>query len=99
MSASLFALTERVTLVTGGNGGLGLAIARGLLQAGADVAVVGRDETKNHRARGVLGDRGMVLQGDVTDEDSIINSIRAVVERFGRLDVLVNNAGGFGGGP
>lgn len=99
MSVSLFSLAERVALVTGGNGGLGLAMARGLAEAGARVAVTGRDETKNHQAEGALGDRGVVLRGDVTDENFVASSIRAVVEQFGTLDVLVNNAGGFGGGP
>lgn len=98
MSDSLFTLTDRVALVTGGNGGLGLAMAHALVQAGADVAVIGRDETKNEQVGRAFGDRGLVLHGDVTDEASVMTSIEAVVERFGTLDILVNNAGGFGGG-
>lgn len=99
MSVSLFSLVGRVAVVTGGNGGLGLAMALGLADAGADVAVTGRDEAKNDRAREALGGDGVVLRADVTDEDSVASSIDAVVERFGRVDVVVNNAGGFGGGP
>ena len=98
MNDSRFSLTGRVALVTGGNGGLGLAMALGLSAAGAQVAVTGRDEAKNDLARRALGDRGTVIRADVTDEDAVASSIASIVDRFGRLDVLVNNAGGFGGG-
>ncbi len=63
MPVSLFSLAERVALVTGGNGGLGLAMARGLAEAGAHVAVTGRDETKNLQAERALEGRGIVLHG------------------------------------
>lgn len=99
MSISCFSLMGRIALVTGGNGGLGLAMASALADAGARVAVTGRDEAKNDRARDSLGAGGMVLYADVTDEESVASSIEDVVDRFGRIDVLVNNAGEFGGGP
>lgn len=98
MSAALFSLAERVALVTGGNGGLGLAMASGLASAGARVVVTGRDEEKNDRARDALGPDHAVVRADVADEDSVLSAIGSVVDRFGRLDVLVNNAGGFAGG-
>jgi len=93
----LFSLVGRVVLVTGGNGGLGLAMARGLSDAGAMVAVTGRDAEKNDEVQQVLPD-ALVIAADVTDEESVAGAVRSVVECFGRLDVLVNNAGGFGGG-
>lgn len=98
MQGSLFSLVGRVALVTGGNGGLGLAMATALAAAGADVAASGRDEAKNRRAGEALGPDSLILQADVTDERSVADAVAGVVARFGHLDVLVNNAGGFGGG-
>jgi 2-deoxy-D-gluconate 3-dehydrogenase len=87
-----FRLDGKVALVTGGNGGLGQAIAVGLRAVGAEVVVTGRDAAKNREA---VADHGAhnVLEVDVRDEDSVAAGIAAVVERHGRLDVLVNNAG------
>jgi 2-deoxy-D-gluconate 3-dehydrogenase len=87
-----FRLDGRVALVTGGNGGLGEAIAHGFRGAGATVVVTGRDAAKNREAAAGLG-AGSVLELDVRDEDDVARAIAAVVERHGRLDVLVNNAG------
>ena len=92
-----FSLEGRVALVTGGNGGLGLAMASALADAGAEVAVTGRDPAKNERARSTLGG-SLVIEADVTEEDSVAGAVASVLGRFGRLDVLVNNAGAFGGG-
>jgi 2-deoxy-D-gluconate 3-dehydrogenase len=87
-----FRLDGKVALVTGGNGGLGEAIARGLRSAGAEVVVTGRDAGKNRAAADEHG-AGNVLEVDVRDEASVEAGIAAVVARHGRLDVLVNNAG------
>jgi 2-deoxy-D-gluconate 3-dehydrogenase len=87
----LFSLAGRTALVTGGNGGLGLATARGMREAGATVAVTGRDAAKNEAAGAELGEEA-VLELDVRDEDAVTRTVAAVVERFGSLDVLVNNA-------
>jgi 2-deoxy-D-gluconate 3-dehydrogenase len=87
-----FRLDGRVALVTGGNGGLGQAIAHGFQAAGASVVVTGRDAAKNREAADALG-AGSVLALDVRDEDDVARAIAAVVERHERLDVLVNNAG------
>jgi 2-dehydro-3-deoxy-D-gluconate 5-dehydrogenase len=94
----LFSLVGRVALVTGGNGGLGLAMASGLCRAGARVAVTGRNEAKNDEARRALGPDNLVLTADVTDEASVVSTVDTVVQRLGRLDVLVTNAGSFAGG-
>jgi len=93
----LFSLVGRVALVTGGNGGLGLAIATGLKAAGASVAVTGRNPQKNAAAASEFGP-GHVFEADVSDEAAVERCMSQVIGRFGRLDVLVNNAGGFGGG-
>jgi 2-deoxy-D-gluconate 3-dehydrogenase len=88
----LFALDGRVALVTGGNGGLGLAIARGLRSAGATVAVTGRDPGKNEAATREFGSDA-VFELDIRDERRVTSVVAEIVGRFGSLDVLVNNAG------
>jgi 2-deoxy-D-gluconate 3-dehydrogenase len=90
MDTNLFSLAGRTALVTGGNGGLGRAIALAYRDAGARVVVTGRDPDKNRAAADLD-----VLPLDVRDERGVEGAVRAVVERFGRLDVLVNNAGIF----
>jgi 2-deoxy-D-gluconate 3-dehydrogenase len=93
MLDDLFSLAGRVALVTGGNGGLGRAMALGLRAAGARVAVTGRDARKNAQVAAELGPDGMVLSADVRAEDAVAATIRDVVARLGQLDILVNNAG------
>jgi len=91
-----FDLKGRVAVVTGGNGGIGLGMARGLARAGAAVVVAARNRTKNQRAADeleALGADAMALEVDVAEEASVRAMVRAVTDRFHRLDVLVNNAG------
>lgn len=92
----LFDLAGRVAIVTGGNGGIGLGMARGLAEAGAAVLLVGRDAAKNERALAELsGDSASVaaMRADVTREADCAAMVATALDRFGRLDVLVNNAG------
>jgi 2-deoxy-D-gluconate 3-dehydrogenase len=92
----MFGLEEKVAVITGGNGGIGLAMARGLGQAGARVAVAGRNREKSRAAvadLGRLGVEAVAITTDVTDETSLAALVAAVRQRWGRLDVLVNNAG------
>lgn len=98
MALEQFALHGRVALITGGNGGLGRAIALGLRAAGAQVAVTGRNAAKNAAMQAELGETGVVLALDVRDEPAVAQTVTAVVERFGSLDILVNNAGLYHGG-
>jgi 2-deoxy-D-gluconate 3-dehydrogenase len=93
---TLFDLSGRVAVITGGNGGIGLGIARGLAEAGASVVIAGRNKTKNTQALQQiedLGARAMAVAVDVTNEASCHSMIASVVQRFGRMDILVNNAG------
>ena len=93
---SAFDLKGRVAVVTGGNGGIGLGMARGMAAAGAAIVVAGRNREKSARAVTELeglGARAVAIEVDVTDEASVTALIRAAAERWGRLDVLVNNAG------
>ena len=96
MSEGMFDLSGKVAVVTGGNGGIGLGIAEGLAGAGADVVVAARSREKTARAverlEG-LGVKALGLTVDVRDEASVAAMISSTVEQFGRLDVLVNNAG------
>jgi 2-deoxy-D-gluconate 3-dehydrogenase len=98
MQGDLFSLEGRAALVTGGNGGLGWAIALGLRAAGARVAVAGRNPAKNRAIADELGDPGAVFLADVRDEAAVEQTVALVMKRFGRLDILVNNAGLFRGG-
>jgi NAD(P)-dependent dehydrogenase (short-subunit alcohol dehydrogenase family) len=82
----------------GGNSGLGKAMALGLGEAGGRVAVTGRDPQKNAAIAAKLGDDA-VFGLDVRDGDSVAATITAVAERFGGLDILVNNAASSGAGP
>ena len=95
--ADLFGLKGKVALVTGGNGGIGKAIAKGLAAAGADVVIAARDEAKTNAATAELArDFGVTVVGmklDVLDESSVLAVLAQVKDRFGRLDILVNNSG------
>lgn len=92
----MFRLDGKVALVTGGNGGIGLGMARGLAQAGATVVIVGRDAGKSRGAVQALKEQGLAadaLAADVTDEAAVDALMKEAVQRHGRLDILVNNAG------
>lgn len=96
MASARFDLTGRVAVVTGGNGGIGLAIARGLAEAGAALAIVGRDEAKNEAAACQLREaccEVLALRADVTEPTDCASIVEATVARFGTIDILVNNAG------
>jgi 2-deoxy-D-gluconate 3-dehydrogenase len=91
-----FDLTGRVAIVTGGNGGIGLGMARGLARAGATVVIAGRNAAKSAEAVKTIAEAGgsaSAVAVDVVDEASCRAMVATTVERHGRLDVLVNNAG------
>jgi 2-deoxy-D-gluconate 3-dehydrogenase len=93
---SLFDLKSRVALVTGGNGGIGLGMARGMAEAGAAIAIAGRNAAKSEAAAAELSKLGVktaVVSGDVADEAQCRKLVEDTVARLGRLDILVNNAG------
>jgi 2-deoxy-D-gluconate 3-dehydrogenase len=93
---NLFDLTGKVAVVTGGNGGIGLGMAEGLAGAGASVMLAGRNAKKGAVALEQLtklGGKADFCAADVTDESSCKALVARTVERFGRLDILINNAG------
>ena len=92
----LFDLSGRVAIVTGGNGGIGLGMARGLAAAGAAVVVAARNREKSEAAVASLAASGAAsafIPFDAADPGSCRDMVRQARERFGRLDILVNNAG------
>lgn len=98
----LFDLSGRTAIVTGGNSGIGLAMARGLAKAGADVAIWARDKGKNASAADELGALGagkvLALRCDVAEETEIEAAMAETVRILGRVDVAFANAGRSGAG-
>jgi 2-dehydro-3-deoxy-D-gluconate 5-dehydrogenase len=92
----VFDLNGKVAIVTGGNGGIGLGMARGLASAGATVVIAARNAEKSRAAVAELeagGGSASAIEVDVTEEAAVNTLITQTVERHGRLDILVNNAG------
>jgi NAD(P)-dependent dehydrogenase (short-subunit alcohol dehydrogenase family) len=86
-------LDSRTVLITGGTDGLGLAVAQKLIAEGASVAVCGRDAQRLDAAQAILGPDALCVQADVTRSADCDMFIDATMDRFGRLDGVVNNAG------
>jgi len=95
-------LDGKIVLVTGGSRGIGKGIARGMAREGASVVISARPSQALTETEKELQDGGataLAVPADVADEGQVERLFGAVMERFGRLDVLVNNAGAFDGGP
>lgn len=96
MDFKLFDLTGKVAVVTGGNGGIGLGMAKGMARSGATIVVAGRDTAKNKSAVAeieALGAKASAIPVDVLKEDSCRALFDDAARKFGRVDILVNNAG------
>ena len=95
MPTTPFDLSGKVAIVAGGNGGIGVGIARGLAAAGAAIAIVGRDEAKSNAAATEFrqsGAKAISVFFDVTDEATVKGMVERVRRELGRIDIL-NNAG------
>ncbi len=86
-------LKDKVAVVTGGNSGIGLASAKRLRQQGAKVTIFGRSQQTLDTARSELGDTGHAVRGDVTSVADLDRLFTETHERFGKIDVLMVNAG------
>jgi NAD(P)-dependent dehydrogenase (short-subunit alcohol dehydrogenase family) len=98
---TMFDLTGRVAVVTGGNGGIGLGIAQALVSAGCNVSIWGRNTEKNKAAAATMAagpGKVDVRVCDVTDSASVSDAMKAMLDSFGRLDGCFANAGIGGGG-
>jgi len=97
MASQLFNLAGRVALITGGNKGLGKAMARGLAQAGADVFIASRHENELQSALKEILDgtkcRGEYLVADMADRADVKRLAQTAIEKMGHIDILINNAG------
>ncbi|THJ23802.1 MAG: SDR family oxidoreductase, partial [Nitrospira sp. CG24D] len=89
-------LSGKVAVVTGGNAGIGEAIAKAFAREGASVVITGRRQGELYRVvNDIAKEQGKVFAvvGSVTDESHVQETVRQAVQQFGRLDILVNNAG------
>lgn len=96
MAKDMFDLSGKVTVVTGGNGGLGLGFARGVAKKGSAVEIWARSNEKNVRARAELesyGARVITRQVDVSSEQEVIAAYEGTMRDFGRVDCVIANAG------
>ncbi len=87
---------NKIALVTGGNFGIGRGIAHRFAQEGAKVAIVARNEKRANKVVEELSDQGFIakfFKADVSREDAVVKTIEAVMQNFGQLDIVVNNAG------
>ena len=87
-------LSGKIAIVTGGSRGLGLDMARALVDGGAKVLITGRDKPSLERAKKKLGKNVETFAGDATDEKEVKRALDQLLKKWGRVDVLVNNAGG-----
>jgi NAD(P)-dependent dehydrogenase (short-subunit alcohol dehydrogenase family) len=99
-----FALKDKVVLITGGSRGLGLVLARHICESGGKVALIARDGEELARAKADLARRGGApnafgVQCDLLDTEQIQSAVRQIIDRFGKIDILINNAGIIEVGP
>jgi len=87
-------LQGKVAIITGGTSGIGESTAELFINEGATVVLTGRSEDKGQAIAQRLGERALYMRADVSKEQDIANTIAGTVEKFGKLDILFNNAGG-----
>lgn len=96
MNRNIFDLTGKVAFITGASSGLGVEFAKALAIQGADIALLARREDKLKTVAKEIEDfgvRALPVKCDVTDEEQIANAVEKVIDTFGRIDILINNAG------
>ena len=97
-----YSLRDKVALVTGGSRGLGLVLARHICAQGGNVALIARDPDELARAKADLATRGgavLTIECDLLDASQIQSAVRQIIDHFGKIDILINNAGIIEVGP
>ncbi len=97
-----YTLRDRVVLITGGSRGLGLVLARHVCAQGGKVALIARDREELARAKADLmrrGEKVMTVECDLCDPAQIDSAVRRTIDRLGKIDILINNAGIIEVGP
>src|SRR6266404_751540 len=97
-----YPLREKIVLITGGSRGLGLVLARHVCGRGGNVALIARDREELARAKADLASRGgkvLTIECDLLDATQIQSAVRRIIDRFGKIDILINNAGIIEVGP
>jgi NAD(P)-dependent dehydrogenase (short-subunit alcohol dehydrogenase family) len=97
-----YSLRDKVTVITGGSRGLGLVLARHICAQGGNVALIARDPEELARAKADLASRGgavLTVECDLLDASQIQAAVRQIIDRFGKIDILINNAGIIEVGP
>ena len=92
-------LKDKTAIITGGATGIGLACTRLFVQEGARVAIFGRRQDRLDQAKKEIGDAVVTIPGDITQEKDTARFVETAVKQLGKVDILINNAGIFGGGP
>ena len=99
---SRYSLRDKVAVITGGSRGLGLVLARHICAQGGSVALIARDADELARAKADLAPRGgavLTVECDLLDAGQIQSAVRQIIDRFGKIDILINNAGIIEVGP
>jgi 3-oxoacyl-[acyl-carrier protein] reductase len=103
MSHAQFDLSGRVAIITGGGTGIGAATARLFAEHGADSVIASRTEEDLHRVAGEVesagGRRCVPVRTDMKEEEQVVRLVERTIEEFGKIDILINNAGGTRLGP
>src|SRR5437667_3010629 len=97
-----YPLPDKVVLITGGSRGLGLVLARHVCARGGNVALIARDPDELARAKADLASRGgtvLTIECDLLDAAQIQSAVQQIIDRFGKIDILINNAGIIEVGP
>jgi ketoreductase len=84
---------NKVAIITGASRGIGLAIARKLWSEGASVALCARSAESLHRHQAEMGDRALAVSMDIRDQKNVEHGVKRIVDRYGKIDIVVNNAG------
>ena len=92
-------LKDKTAIITGGATGIGLACARLFVKEGARVVIFGRRQDRLDQAHAEIGDAVLTIQGDITRDEDTRQLVEKTVTQLGKVDILINNAGIFTGGP